>query len=282
MRTFVVLIGERNISRASQRLCCSQSAVSEQLAKLESQLGVSLAVRHRRGVVPTAAGERLLAHAREMLALSDLACRDVAAVEIDEEIHLGITDYFRPAAIAPLLARIQALLPALRLRISIVDSASIRSADSGFDIGVTMQLCDAPEPGTDGADTGDEIRLRQESLAWVASPMYETTGAAPLPLVLLDDACHLHRHVTDRLSAAGIAYTMRHQATGVAGIQAAVAAGLGITCLNRSAMTADMIDVTSRLALPPMPDVAFVLQPVRRGESRAVAALRTVLQQFFQ
>ncbi|WP_030796515.1 LysR family transcriptional regulator [Streptomyces sp. NRRL S-337] len=52
------------VSEAAQNLRVAPSAISRQIAKLESGIGVPLFVRHPRGMTLTDAGSRLLAHAR--------------------------------------------------------------------------------------------------------------------------------------------------------------------------------------------------------------------------
>ncbi len=51
------------------------------MAQLEEQVQAPLLERHRRGVVPTVAGQMLLEHARAMLASADRAARDMAAYQ---------------------------------------------------------------------------------------------------------------------------------------------------------------------------------------------------------
>ncbi|WP_329437069.1 LysR family transcriptional regulator [Streptomyces sp. NBC_00056] len=53
-----------SVTEAAQKLQVAPSAVSRQIAKLESGTGVALFVRHPRGMTMTDAGSRLLAHAR--------------------------------------------------------------------------------------------------------------------------------------------------------------------------------------------------------------------------
>lgn len=64
LRTLVAVSEAGSLSAAAPHLCRSQSAVSEQLAKLEAFTGIALLHRGKRGVSPTPAGERLLRHAR--------------------------------------------------------------------------------------------------------------------------------------------------------------------------------------------------------------------------
>jgi len=80
LRSFTVAMESGSLSEAAPRLCRSQSALSEQLRKLEAFTGVTLLERGKKGVRPTPAGERLMVHARELLALSDRALEDVRGV----------------------------------------------------------------------------------------------------------------------------------------------------------------------------------------------------------
>jgi DNA-binding transcriptional LysR family regulator len=65
---FVAIAEERNFTRAAQRIPIAQPAISQQMRRLEAELGEELFVRDRRGIRLTAAGAALLPHARTMLA----------------------------------------------------------------------------------------------------------------------------------------------------------------------------------------------------------------------
>ncbi len=67
LRLFVSVCELGNIARAGERASIVGSAISKRLAQLEDQVGTRLLVRKRHGVVPTAAGNTLLEHARAML-----------------------------------------------------------------------------------------------------------------------------------------------------------------------------------------------------------------------
>ena len=79
LRLFVATCEHRNIARAGQQENIGASAISKRLAQLEDIVHAPLLERRRRGVVPTAAGEILLEHARAMLASADRVARDMAA-----------------------------------------------------------------------------------------------------------------------------------------------------------------------------------------------------------
>ncbi|WP_295526265.1 LysR family transcriptional regulator [uncultured Pseudacidovorax sp.] len=79
LRLFVAVCDHRNMARAGQQEHLGPSAISKRLTQLEAQVNAPLLERHRRGVVPTAAGEILLEHARAMLATADRVARDMSA-----------------------------------------------------------------------------------------------------------------------------------------------------------------------------------------------------------
>lgn len=79
LRYFVAICEEGSLARAAEREALVTSALSKRLAALESELGVRLLQRGRRGVEPTAAGEALLVRAREVLAALDRVRAEVGA-----------------------------------------------------------------------------------------------------------------------------------------------------------------------------------------------------------
>ncbi|HEX4437092.1 MAG TPA: LysR family transcriptional regulator [Solirubrobacteraceae bacterium] len=61
---FVAVVQEGQMTSAARRLGIAQSALSQAIAQLETEVGVKLLERHPRGVTPTRAGEKLYAKAR--------------------------------------------------------------------------------------------------------------------------------------------------------------------------------------------------------------------------
>ncbi|WP_280514968.1 LysR family transcriptional regulator [Azorhizobium oxalatiphilum] len=107
LRYFVQVARAGSVSRASTILNVAQPALSRQLMKLEEELGVSLLVRHGRGVRLTRAGSSLLEHANAVLRQVDQIAELVRAPETSFAGHvvLGVP----PAAgllIAPVVVEI--------------------------------------------------------------------------------------------------------------------------------------------------------------------------------
>ena len=68
LQYFIAVAEEGTVSRAAQSLSISQSAVTEAIQELESDLGVTLFERHRRGLSITHKGHQFYRHAARFLA----------------------------------------------------------------------------------------------------------------------------------------------------------------------------------------------------------------------
>ncbi len=277
LRTFVAAIDSGSLSAAAPRVFLSQSSVSEQMRKLEQRAGTLLLTRGKGGVAATAAGNRLLGHARQILALSDAALRDLRGEELRGELRLAVTDYFRPGDIPRLLRNLSEQYPQLRVNVTIGQSDRVESGYKAgeFDIGLVMR---AVEPA---AASRRVPLLRREPLLWVAAQGSRLHLQRPLPLILLPSSCQLHRLALRLLNRCELPCVVAHSASGVAGLQGAIAAGLGVGCINESAVTEGMLRLGAREHLPSLPQAEFRLLPRRRDEAPLVTQARQALQTQF-
>lgn len=123
LETFLAIGESGSITAAAQRLNCVQSAVTARLRKLEDGLGTSLAERHARGVTLTEAGERLMCYARRIARLAEEAESAVsAAAQPGERLRLGAMETTAAVRMPPVLARLMAETP--RVRLSLATGAS--------------------------------------------------------------------------------------------------------------------------------------------------------------
>ncbi|WP_191576606.1 LysR family transcriptional regulator [Achromobacter insolitus] len=274
LRTLVAVLDAGSLTAAAPKVFLSQSSVSEQMRKLEDRAGQPLLVRGKAGVRATPAGQRLLGHARTILALSDEAYRDLRGVALRGELRLCITDYFRPGDVARLLRRLNEQYPQVRLHVTIMKSGAIEAAyERGeIDVGISMVIQER------GATRGraDGALLRREPLLWMAAEGVTPPLAEPLPLLALPETCALRQYVERMLSRRGVPYAVSHVASGVAGLQLAVSAGLGVACLNESALGAGMARLHAP-GLPALPSVEFRLLAARPGESEFMGLAREAI-----
>jgi len=285
LKTFVTVADSGSLSAAAPRLFLSQSSVSEQLRKLEERAGVPLLTRGKKGAAVTPAGARLLEYARRILSLNDMAMQELRGRTLDGELRLAVTDYFRPGEIAGMLRRLRDRYPYLKLHVTVMKSAAIEAAADldTFDIGLSMRLIRATRAERSERCDRAGTLLRREGLAWVAAPEIAESPQPTLPLVLLPDTCSMHQFVVQLLMRRKRAFDIAHSASGVAGLHLALAAGLGVSCLNASAIGPGVMPLdaaaVSRWRLPALPDAEFYLLPARRGESEFIGEARLALSE---
>ncbi|WP_321911806.1 MULTISPECIES: LysR family transcriptional regulator [unclassified Paraburkholderia] len=278
LKTFAAVANVGSLSAAVPLLHLSQSTISEQVRKLEVRAGVPLFVRSKRGVELTPAGTRLLEHARRLVALNEAAFDEVRGQAIKGELRVAITEYFRTNEVAGLLVRLRDCYPQLSLHVSAMKSADIEVAYAKrqIDLGVVMHLSSGPfRPAADDADTRWE--LMREPLHWVASPMLAEQLPQALPLVLLPGDCMMHQVAVRSLEENDLPYVLVHSASGVAGLQSMLAAGLGVGCLCASAIGEGLVRLGPKHRLPTLPDAVFSLMPPHPGEGDTVTQAREVL-----
>jgi DNA-binding transcriptional LysR family regulator len=284
LRTFVAVADSGSVSAGAECVFLSQSSVSEQLKKLEDRAGQPLFVRSKQGVCATPAGSRLLDHARRILAMSEAAFEDLHGRSLDGELRIAITDYYRPHDIARILKTFSEQHPRLKLHVTVMPSAVIDSStqdDASFDIGLSLRLGTVSPRGASRRPGVPGTVVRREKLLWVSGADTPSRPATPYPLVLLPSSCQLQRFVVKLLDEHKVPYVVSHSASGVAGLQLALQAGLGISCLNESSLGGGVVACPSSIGLPALPSVEFHLLPGRIGESELVSNARTALMNLF-
>jgi LysR family nitrogen assimilation transcriptional regulator len=149
LRYFVAVVEAGSFSRAAERVHVAQSALSLHVRSLEESLGAPLLLREPRGVRTTAAGEKLLAHARAILGLVRDAERDVrsAFAEPSGPVSIGIPSGVGRLFNAPLLDACRRELPQVSLRIVEVLPGHVAEWLQGglIQLGVFYALDQTPE-----------------------------------------------------------------------------------------------------------------------------------------
>ncbi|GAA1589950.1 LysR family transcriptional regulator [Kribbella sancticallisti] len=172
VRYFLVMAEELHFTAAARRLYVSQPALSNQIRRLETQLGAQLFDRSPRGVRLTAAGGAFLPHAQGALAAIESGVADAtAAAERDQVLRIDVP---QPHLVTPraVLARLRDRLPSLRLEIS---GRGTREQGRRLLAGeIDLALCGATAPCPDGVM---QRIIRREALG-VALPANHPLAAA--------------------------------------------------------------------------------------------------------
>ncbi len=119
LRYFVQIVESGSLAKASRQLFIAQPALSQQMARLEDEIGRPLLLRSSRGVTPTDNGEALYHHAKFMLRQLDqavsVARQETAAVSGRVTLGLAPTTLCRLGL--PLLQHLRRKHPGIVLNI---------------------------------------------------------------------------------------------------------------------------------------------------------------------
>lgn len=120
LRYFVAIADSGSLTKAAEQVFVAQSALSYQLAQLETELGAGLFERSRRGVVLTEAGQRFFPHAVAMLRQAEEAKASVLADDREPEgkVVVGIPHSVSQALALPLLRAVRARYPKVVLELT--------------------------------------------------------------------------------------------------------------------------------------------------------------------
>ncbi|TMR15786.1 LysR family transcriptional regulator [Nonomuraea turkmeniaca] len=246
LTTFVAVARHGSFSAAAAELGYTQSAISQQIAALEADLG--LALLSRRPVEPTPAGRRLLEHAGPLLLRLRAARADVlrAAAAPRHRLRLAATPLAVNAVVAGRLARARAAQPRLEVTLATCarDQVGALVAEGQADLGLADGIA-APSDPLRLPDTGPMTTagVNEEDLAVALPADHPLAGRAALRLEDLVDArwlqtplCPLAR-LRD-LVGDGFPVAMEYQGDDVHTVVNLVGAGHGLTLLPVSVLPA--------------------------------------------
>jgi DNA-binding transcriptional LysR family regulator len=147
LKSFVSVVDAGGFTRASERVHRTQSTASQQIRRLEEDLGQTLLNRKGKYVMPTEAGERLLSYARRLLSLAEEA-RDVVGRPANEgAIRLGIPEDFAAYRLAKPLATFSRSHPQLRMDVRADQSMYLKRDLERGDLDLALLKRDASDKG---------------------------------------------------------------------------------------------------------------------------------------
>ena len=231
LRTFAAVADTGSFTAAAELVARTQSAVSLQVKRLEEAVGQRVFERTSRSLALTAAGETLLGYARRILELNDESVRRIAEPPVEGVIRLGITEYFVPGELPRILARFAALYPRVGLEVRMGLSSELRRAMSAKELdAVIVRL----------APSERAKAIWSEPQVWAVREELEPARGEPVSLALLPSPCVLREHALASLKRLHRPYRVAFTGSSMASVQAAVAAGIGVSILPRSSLLPGM------------------------------------------
>ena len=268
LRTFVLYVEERSVTRVAQRLNRTQPAISLQLKRLEASVGRRLFETDLHRPKLTADGEVLLSYARRLLDLHEEAWGRFDSAKISGRVVLGCPDLYAAFLLPRTLAHFQAAYPAVEVTVRCLLSRKIAEAmeNGEIDVALATRMPDVlPKiPGI--------MRLRREKLVWLGAKTGFAHTRDPLPIAMLPEGNVYRDHAIQALDTQNRAWRIACVSESIAGLEAMALADAAVTVLAQSVEVRGLRRLGRAEGLPTLPDVELMLW--QRDPARSTACDR--------
>ncbi|MEO3891208.1 LysR family transcriptional regulator [Nonomuraea sp. B5E05] len=243
LRTLRAVADHGTVTAAAAALHLTPSAVSQQLAALEHEVGHRLLTRDGRGVHLTAVGKIMLVHANEVLAQLERAEAEVAAYTTGEAGEATVACFATAisAVLSPTIAALRSTAPGLRVRIRDAegDQSLAMLLDGEVDLAIAVEYRDAPDASDRRlsrmplyAEPFDLVLPRDHLLAGSATleSLASETWIGPYP------GNPVHDVIAFACRQAGFTPDLAHCSDDFRAVVALVGAGAGVALVPRLAL----------------------------------------------
>jgi DNA-binding transcriptional LysR family regulator len=236
----VAVAREESFTRAAQRLHVAQPGISQQIRRLEAELGEQLFDRSTKPVRLTPAGQAFLPHAREALHATEAGRAALMRLQgvVSGRLRLGTIPGIPHIDLAGLLATFHHKHPPVEVTLREEHPVPLIQHLRSDELDAAIVGLSHPDP-PDGLSV--QV-ISVEPLVLVTAPNHRLADRASVAVSLLrDDAfvtlpqgSSLRRHLEDACDAAGFAARIALETSDVYLLSDLVARGLGITIVPRS------------------------------------------------
>jgi DNA-binding transcriptional LysR family regulator len=265
LRAFVAVAEAQSFTRAGVRLGRTQSTISLQIKRLEESVNAELFSRDPRNVTLTGHGEALLVQARRLLRLNDEIIGEMFEHSLEGEVRFGAPEDFATTHLPGILGDYARAYPHISL--SVTCDLTLLLMDKMSQGELDLALIKREPMGADGG-----VPVWREELVWVGAGEDVLPAAAPVPLVVAPTPCVYRKRATATLDAAQRAWRVAYTSPSLAGQQAALRAGLGVTALPTEMVPEDLVRFGPEQGFPALADVEIAL--IRASKTLPVAAER--------
>ena len=268
-----------SFSGAAEALSYTQSAVSQQIAALEAEAGMTLLERHARGVSLTAAGQTLVGHAEGILARLEAAESALSAIAGLRSGRLRMASFpTAGATLMPLaIATFRSSYPDVELTLSEGEPEEIVPRLGAGELDLALLFEFAGE--TPLKESMTRVELLEDPMYLALPREHRLAGKKKLRLEDLHGEAWVQasrsspcaRHVVRCCHAAGFEPNVSFESDDYQTVQGLVAAGVGVALIPELALSVVREDVTIR-ALSPAPPVRQVIAATPAGADLVPAA----------
>ncbi|ACI93854.1 transcriptional regulator, LysR family [Afipia carboxidovorans OM5] len=265
LRTFVAIVDTGGLTSAGKKVGRTQPAITHQIKRLEGIVGRTLFGENRRQLVLTPDGEVLLEFARTMLRLNDEARGRFSMPGIAGHVTLGTPDLYAAYLLPDVLNNFARTHPNVEIHLRCTRSVYLSAALEREEIDIAL-MTNQPE-----FRRGELIRY--EPVVWAASQSEAQERHRPLPLALMPQGSVYRQIAIDALNTANIPWTMRSICDSLAGLQAAVLAGVAVSVFPLCTITPNIRALNKSDGLPELAPIEMVLHRKEQGISEAAEQL---------
>jgi DNA-binding transcriptional LysR family regulator len=291
LKSFVAVVEEASLTRAAQKLCVTQSAVSKRIQRLEEVLGAQLLDRNSKPPRATALAHRVHEHAVPLLAAFDR----LMSVSREEGDPSGRLRFGLPQGIADIilfdaLTTMRDTFPTLDVTLRSDWSPSLlRLLDRG-ELDVAAIMTPANTPMSEGYArryvASLELAVVQSSERPLVSNRTTLAGIAGSEWILNPEGCGYRAALRHAVEAAGLVLNVRADTLGSEMQLQLIASGLGLGLVPKSVLAHSVwkrrLDVVKVARFAPTLDV-WLLFPHHPGNlMRAIACLGDTMEASFK
>lgn len=256
LRSFVAIAETGSFTAAARRVNRTQSAVSMQIKRLEELVGRELLCRDSRTVTVTPDGETLLGHARRILRAHQEALAAFDPDALAGEVTIGAPDDYASTFLPRILARFGETHPRVLVNVVCRPSSELSTCLAAG----TVDLALVTQGHTQGHGDEGGVLVHREPLVWVTSASHRAHEREPMPLAVFEHGCLFRRWAMERMMKVGRPTRIAYTSPSIAGIYAALDAGLAVSVLLRSNLRPGLRALTTAEGFPPLPEVGIMLQ----------------------
>ncbi|WP_433874964.1 LysR substrate-binding domain-containing protein [Sinomonas atrocyanea] len=265
LRSFLAVAENLSFTLAAERLRLAQPTVSQHVAKLEKAAGRLLLVRDTHGVRLTDNGDAMAGFARTILAAHDDAARYFRGEAMRGRLRFGTADDLAITGLPRILREFRRAYPQLNLELTVSQSDDLHRRLKAGQLDLVFIKWVA------GAQEGTVVR--QDTFSWVGVEETALDPGDPVPLVAYPAPSLSRTLAIQALEASGRRWKVTCSTKQIAGVLAAIRAGLGVAVMPTTLVPTDLKIITHRFDLPPVGDVDFTLIRNPLANSAAVDAL---------
>lgn len=253
LECFLAVTETGSFTRAAHKVAKTQSAISQQIRKLEIQIGKPVFIRTKT-LTLTPEGEILLSYAKKIIQLNRDAMDQFNQPKLQGKVSFGLPEDFASVFLSDVLSEYAALHPRILLHVECDLTLNLfeRFKQNEFDL-VLLKM-NRPEDFPNGMD------VWSETLEWVGNREYLSGNSEGLiPLVLSPQPCVYRARVIDALEQINRKWRVVFSSHSHASKIAAVRAGMGITALPRNMIPQDLTIIRSKEGIPKLDNTPISL-----------------------